>query len=199
LGETAVYAALPRPGARGLLPECGSEAFDAAAGAEEAIFAAGIGAVAVPRLVGLNGSFRGAGLAWDAFDASPVPVHRLAGVDLVAADRGLRHGVHDAIDSLGDGGWADAWQRELPTRTGRQWSLPSSLPARPRDLIVRAGSILEVVDLGLDHAEGSSSAPLGQARRHTLLHLRDIATHALEAGAAAVSGYFAAQSRSTRP
>lgn len=197
LGERAVYAALPRTGMRGLLPDCGPEALDAATRAEEAVFAPGIGAIAVPRFLGRRCSLDGTGLAWDSFDATPVPVHRLAGVDVAAADRSLRVRVHEAIDALGDGGWSDAWQRGHEDRVELHWSLPSSLPARPRDLIVRAGAVLEVVDLGLEHADGSASAALTDERRAPLLGLRDAATHALEVAVAAIAGYFASQPRRT--
>lgn len=220
LGEQAVYAALPRPGAAGLLPRCTREAFDASTTAGEAVFIAGVGGLAVPRLVSFGsvapgpgsgapdpgaddrreGRSGGQGLAtrWEVFDAEPVPVHRLAGVDVAGADQRLRAGVHAAIDALGDGGWVDAWQRERPAQLERRWSLPPDLPERVRGLLVRAGAILEITDAGLAHAQGSSSADLESARRATLLALQDAAGCAMEAAASAASSYFAAQSRSTR-
>lgn len=198
LGESAVYAALPRPGDRGLLPDCPPDAYDAATGAGEAVFVPGIGSMAVPRFVGLDPSARGSGLAWDVFNAAAVPVHRLAGVDLPGADRRLRHAVHAAIDALGDGGWVDAWQRDHGPGEDRLWSLPPDLPDRARAVIVRSASVLQIAEAGLVHATGSAGAGLEQARRHTLLGLREAASAALEAATAAAAGYFAAQSRSTR-
>lgn len=220
LGEQAVYAALPRPGASGLLPRCTPEAFDAATCAGEAVFVAGVGGLAVPHLVAFGSDdprarsaaegaraqdrgerdTRGQGLAvrWETFDAEPVPVHRLAGLDVAGADHRLRSGVHTAIDALGDGGWADAWQRERPTQVEHRWSLPPDLPARVRGLLVRAGSVLEITDAGLTHAQGSSTADLESVRRGPLLALQDAAAGAMEAAACAASSYFAAQSRSTR-
>lgn len=198
LGERAVYAALPRPGDRGLLPDCRPDAYDAATGAGEAVFAAGIGSLAVPRFVGLDPSRPGSGLTWDVFDAAAVPVHRLAGVDLPGADRRLRQEVHAAIDALGDGGWVDAWQRDHGPGEDRRWSLPPELPERARAVIVRSATVLQIAEAGLLHATGSAGAGLAQARGHTLLRLREAASAALETATAAAAGYFAAQSRSTR-
>ena len=198
LGERTVYAALPRPGARGLLPPCGEDAFDAATFVGEALFAPGIGAVSVPRHVTFGADEPGLALRWEAYDADPVPVHRLAGMDPAGADRDLRTAVHAAIDALGDGGWVDAWQRQPADRHEHHWRLPPGLPDRPRGLVVRAGSVLEICDAGLEHAEGSTTAALAADRRAPLLRLRESAISALEAGAAAAVGYLAAQSRTTR-
>lgn len=198
LGEPAVYAALPRPGARGLLPECHDEAFDAAAFVGEALFAAGVGAVSVPRHVTFGAQQPGLALRWEAYGADPVPVHRLAGVDVAAADRELRTAVHVAIDTLEDGGWVDAWQRQRPGPVEREWGLPPGLPERVRSLVVRAGGILEIVEAGLAHADGSSSAELAARRRAPLQGLRGVAVTALEVAACAGVSYLAAQSRATR-
>ena len=216
LGEQAVYAALPRPGAAGLLPRCGTDAYGAATSAGEAVFVAGVGGLAVPRLVtfgaenearteaatgsGQRTASRSRGLAvrWETFDAEPVPVHRMSGLDVAGADRRLRTEVHDAIDRLGDGGWVDAWQRERPAQLERSWSLPPALPDRVRGLLVRAGSILEITDAGLAHAEGSSSAHLRASRSAVLLTLQGAAFEAMETAACAASSYSAAQSRTTR-
>src|SRR5690606_14650136 len=121
------------------------------------------------------GDTRGQGLAvrWEAFDAEPVSVHRLGGLDVAGADQRLRAGVHTAIDALGDGGWADAWQREDSAQTERRWSLPPDLPGRVRGLLVRAGSILEITEAGLAHAQGSVTVDLQTARSSTLLVLQD--------------------------
>lgn len=198
LGEPAVFAALPRPGARGLLPQCDEEAFDAATFVGEAVFAAGLGAVGVPRHVTFGAQQPGLALRWEAYDADPVPVHRLAGVDVAAADRDLRTAVHAAIDTLEDGGWVDAWQRERPGPVEREWGLPPELPERIRALVVRAGGILEITESGLSHADGSSSGELAAQRREPLLVLRGVAGTALEAAACAGVAYLAAQSRATR-
>lgn len=198
LGEQAVYAALPRPGARGLLPHCDEEGFASATYVGEAVFVAGVGAVSVPRHVTFGEQEPGLALRWEAYDAEPVPVHRLAAVDPVAADLALRRAVHDAIDSLGDGGWADAWQRERPHQVEQRWGLPPDLPERVRGLVVRAGAILEICDAGLEHAEGSATAELAGSRRAPLLTLRAVATSALEAATCAGVSYLAAQSRTMR-
>ncbi|NLW98704.1 MAG: hypothetical protein GXY39_03265 [Actinomycetales bacterium] len=215
LGEQAVYAALPRPGAAGLLPRCGTDAYGAATSAGEAVFVAGVGGLAVPRLVTFGAdreltaagsdarqrtASRSPGLAvrWESFDAEPVPVHRLSGLDVTGVDRRLRTEVHAAIDRLGDGGWVDAWQRERPSQVERSWSLPPALPERVRGLLVRAGSILEITDAGLSHAEGSSSVHLRASRSAVLLTLQGAAVEAMETAACAASSYFAAQSRTTR-
>lgn len=199
LGERAVYAALPRPGAPGLLPRCPADAFAAAAESQEAVFVAGVGGIAVPRLVsfGVEGDSEGLATRWDPFDAEPVPVHRLAGADVSGADRALRQAVHAAADSLGDGGWVDAWQGQPAPMAEREWSLPSDLPERVRGLLVRAGSILEIAELGLAHAERSTSIHLSGQRHSALRPLRDTAVAALEAATSAAAGYFAAQPRRT--
>ena len=198
LGERSLYAALPRPGARGLLPPCGEECLDHASFVGEAVFVPGVGAVSVPRHVTFGAQEPGLALRWETHDAHPVPVHRLAGVDVAGADLDLRQAVHAAIDDLGDGGWADAWQRDRPERVEQQWALPSELPERVRGLVVRAGAILEICEAGLEHAEGSTTTGLAAARRGPLLGLRAVATSALEAATCAGVSYLAAHSRTMR-
>lgn len=198
LGERVVYAALPRPGARGLLPACDGSALDAATVAQEALFVAGVGALAVPRHVVFGAERPGLAQRWEAYDADPVPVHRLAGVDVAAADADLRRAVHGAIDALGDGGWVDAWQPERARRREERWGLPPGLPDRTRGLVVRAGAILAICDAGLEHAEGSVSTDLRASREVPLLGLRRVATSALETATCAGVSYLAAQSRTMR-
>lgn len=202
VGERAVYAALPRPGAPGLLPRCSTDAFAAAADAQEAVFVAGVGGLAVPRLVTFGAEddaigSEGLAIRWESFDAAPVPVHRLAGVDVAGADRALRQAVHAAADGLGDGGWVDAWQGQPARATECEWSLPTDLPERVRGLLARAGSILEIAELGLSHAERSTTAQLTGERQSALRPLRDTAVAALEAATCSAGAYFAAQPRRT--
>lgn len=199
LGERAVYAALPRPGAPGLLPRCSPDAFTAAAGAQEAVFVAGVGGLSVPRIVGfgVEGDAEGLAIRWEPFEADPLPVHRLAGADVAGADGLLREAVHAAADSLGDGGWVDAWQGQHAPATEREWSLPSGLPERVRVLLVRAGSVLEIAELGLTHAQRSTTAQLTGQRQSVLRPVRDAAVAALETATCAAAGYFAAQPRRT--
>lgn len=197
LGESAVYAALPRPGAPGLLPRCAPAAAGAATVAGEALFVAGLGGLLVPTPVLFGTADAGLAVRWEAHDADPVAPHRLAGLDVAGADRRLRAAVHEAIDALGDGGWTDAWQRQAPALLEREWSLPGDLPDRVRGLLVRAGSVLEVAEAGLEHADGSASISLTEHRRALLRTLRDVATEALEVAACAGAGYLAAQSRRT--
>ena len=197
LGEAAVYVALPRPGAPGLLPRCAPEASDAAMSAGECLFVAGLGGLLVPAPVSFGVEEAGLAIRWERYDADPVPAHRLGGLDVMGADRGLRAAVNEAIDGLGDGGWIDAWQRQAPAAVQREWSLPGDLPDRIRGLVVRAASVLEVTGAGLEHAEGSTSAALTEHRRRMLLTLRAAAAQALEVAACAGAGYLAAQSRRT--
>lgn len=199
LGEQALYAALPRPGASGLLPRCSPAALAAASEAGEAVFVAGVGGLAVPLQVPFGDASNGLAIRWEGFDAEPVPVHHLGGHSLAEADFDVRTAVHQATDELGDGGWVDAWDSQrLARRTAdREWSLPG-LPDRVGGVIMRAGTVLEIAERGLGHADGSASAFLGEQRRAALLPLRDAATRALESAAATAAGYFAAQSRSTR-
>lgn len=141
----------------------------------------------------------GLAIRWEGFDAEPMPVHRLAGVDVAGADQELRVAIHTTTEALGDGGWVDAWARPPSLgRAGREWSLPTEMPGRVLGLITRAAGVLRIAESGLEHADGSTSALLAEQRRAALLSLRDSATHALEAATCAAAGYFAAQSRSTR-
>lgn len=197
LGEPTVYVALPRPGSAGLLQRCAPEVADAAMSAGECLFVAGLGGLLVPTPVAFGVQGTGLAVRWEAFDADPVPAHRLGGLDVAGADRRLRVAVHQAIDGLGDGGWVDAWQRQAPAALQREWSLPGDLPDRVRSLVVRAASVLEVTEVGLEHADGSASAALTDQRRRTLLTLRAAAADALEVAACAGAGYLAAQSRRT--
>jgi hypothetical protein len=207
LGERALYAALPRPGATGLLPGCGPEALDAATSAGEAVFVAGVGGLAVPGIVPFGADHlgsEGSGLAvrWDGYPADPVPVYRLAGLDVGAVDGDLRRAVHGALGELGDGGWSDAWGGPRAGSDGhrrvREWALPPDLPERVASLVVRAGAVLEVAEAGIDHASGSASVALEEHRREVLRDLRDVACAALEVAACVGADYLAAQSRRTR-
>lgn len=199
LGEQGLYAALSRPGASGILPRCSGPALAAATDAGEAVFVAGVGGLAVPLQVPFGTASGGLAIRWEGFDAEPMPVHRLAGVDVAGADQELRVAIHTTTEALGDGGWVDAWARPPSLgRAGREWSLPTEMPGRVLGLITRAAGVLRIAESGLEHADGSTSALLAEQRRAALLSLRDSATHALEAATCAAAGYFAAQSRSTR-
>src|SRR5690606_21907515 len=118
---------------------------------------AGVGGLSTPRLVHFGAADDGLAVRWESHDADPVPAHRLAGIDLADADRQLRQAVHAVADDLGDGGWVDAWQPQPPTLSERQWALPGDLPDRVRGLLVRAGSVLEIADRGLEHADASTT------------------------------------------
>ena len=52
--------------------------------------------MSVPRHVTFGADEPGLALRWEAYDADPVPVHRLAGMDPAGADRDLRTAVHAA-------------------------------------------------------------------------------------------------------
>ena len=134
LGEGALFVALPRPGDVSGMPRASTAATAHAAEAGECVYVAGIGGVLVPTLstFGPEGDV-GHRVDWTAYEADPVPRHRLEMLDLRDVERTLmtrlpstRRGSPTSAVSPGG-----TRRGPLPRRTSTPWS--GGCPARRRD------------------------------------------------------------------
>lgn len=181
LGERVLACALPRPGAPGLLPGGPPQMKEDAIECGECVFVPGIGGVLVPVVseYGAPGDL-GVGVELRAFDADPVPQHRLTGIDLAFAERELRTCIAEstaALQELDLGG--TALRRPSVSRPSDAWALPDSLPARAARLIELAGTISSAVEVAQEHT-GDLVAGRGGAVAEQLQALQAAATTALE-------------------
>lgn len=152
-GEQVLACALPRPGAAGLLPRGPSDMRDAAIEHGECVFVPGLGGVVVP-VVSEYGAASDLGVSVEflAFDADPVPQHRLTGIDVGFAERELRAALGSstaALEELDLGG--TELRRPAVSRPSENWVLPDGLPARAARLIELAGTILSAVEVAQEH------------------------------------------------
>lgn len=188
LGERALLVALPAPGDLTGVPGARPEALGAAAAAGECVFVPGVGGLIVPT-VATFGSPTGSALDtgtrvdWRAFDADPVPRHRVEALEPSQLERHLRHElleVTEALDSVGGQPFVGSAARELADAAlGGRWGLPHGLPPRAQRVIALAGTVGQIVDAGLDGPDGALSTATAQSRRSLLLRLQRAADRAL--------------------
>ena len=172
LGEGAVLVALPSAGHVASLPLTDDEARDAAVEAGEALFVAGIGGVLVPEHSTYGSS--GRRVDWHAFDAEPVPVHRVEAISHRQLERDLLELVTTARDDLvrvGGQPFADSLAREIAdNRLGGAWGLPDALDDRAYRVITLAGTVGAAARIGTEHS-GAIDARTAANRDATLLAL----------------------------
>lgn len=184
LGERVVLVALPRPGDVTGLPRGGPELLAAATDAEEAVFVPGLGGVLVPRVrpYGPEGD-QGWQAVWQAFDADPVPVHRVQALDPAEAELRLRRDLAALTDRLAavpglplDGLAAGGAVRD---RVDREWGLPDGPGPRVLRLLTLSGRLLAIAEAGLDRGVEAADVTSTQQRRQVLGELQDRARQAL--------------------
>lgn len=166
LGEQVVLVALPRPGDLGGMPRASTDVVAAATAAEEVVFVPGVGAAMVPTVTtfGPEGD-RGTAVEWTAYDADPVPTHRLEALALPEIELRLRQDLAELTTRL-DEVEAKPLSPELRRAraegpaTAQLWGLPGGLPPRALNVIRLAGTVADVSGIGLDaglHTAASST------------------------------------------
>ncbi|EWT01786.1 hypothetical protein N865_07970 [Intrasporangium oryzae NRRL B-24470] len=135
LGERALFVALPRPGDLSRMPRGSASGSAHAAATGECVFVAGLGGLLVPTLTefGPEGDI-GLRVDWTAYDADPVPRHRMEMLDLRQVERDLLERLRDhvrAFESVGGAPWGHAARAEAEAAvdTGL-WGLPDDTPGR---------------------------------------------------------------------
>jgi hypothetical protein len=188
LGERALLVALPAPGDLTGLPGAAPDAQGAAAEAGECVYVPGVGGLLVPT-VATFGSDRGSALDtgtrvdWRAWDADPVPRHRVEALEPSQLERHLRLELieaTEALDRIGGQPFSAAAARDLADAAlGGRWGLPDGLPPRAQRVIALAGTVGQIVDAGLGGPDDALSTATSQARRSLLLRLQRSADRAL--------------------
>jgi hypothetical protein len=120
---------------------------------------------------------------WTAYDADPVPRHRVEALEASQLERHLREEIRtatDAIDAIGGQPFAAGAARELADAAlGGRWGLPPGLPARAARVIALAGTIDSVVDVALRAGDGALTAIEAASRHRLLLRLQRASERAL--------------------
>lgn len=188
LGERALLVALPAPGDLTGLPGAPPDAQGAAAEAGECVFVPGVGGLLVPTHATF-GSDRGSALDtgtrvdWRAWDADPVPRHRVEALEPSQLERHLRLElleVTEALDRVGGRPFSASAARDLADAAlGGRWGLPDGLPPRAQRVIALAGTVGQIVDAGLGGPDDALSTAISQSRRSLLLRLQRSADRAL--------------------
>jgi hypothetical protein len=188
LGERALLVALPAPGDLTGMPSASREAQGAAAEAGECVFVPSMGGLLVPTIAGFGpgtGSALDTGtrVDWRAFDADPVPRHRVEALEPSQLERHLRQELlrtTEALEDLGGRPFAAEAAREVADAAlGGEWGLPPGLPARALRAITLAGSVGRVVDLALEGPDDALEVTTARSRRLLLQNLQRAADRAL--------------------
>src|SRR6478672_9768345 len=181
LGERALLVALPAPGDLVGMPGASVDAQGAAAAGGECVFVPGLGGLLVPTIstygAGTEGGLDvGTRVDWTAYDADPVPRHRVEALEASQLERHLRDEIRaatEAIDAIGGQPFGAGAARELADAAlGGRWGLPPGLPGRAARVIALAGTIDSVVDVALAAGDGALTAAEGASRHRVLLRLQ---------------------------
>lgn len=188
LGEQALLVALPAPGDLVGVPAASAEAQGAAAVGGECVFVPGLGGMLVPTIstygAGPEGGLDvGTRVDWTAYDAEPVPRHRVEALEPSQLERHLREEIRsatEAIDAVGGRPFGATAARELADASmGGRWGLPTGLPSRAARVIALAGTVATVVDVALAAGDGALTATEAGARHRLLLRLQRASDRAL--------------------
>ena len=188
LGERALLVALPAPGDLTGMPAASPDAQGAAAAAGECVFVPSMGGLLVPTIAdfgpgGGSALDTGTRVDWRAFDADPVPQHRVEALEPSQLERHLRHELLRATEALEDLGGrpfaAEAAREVADAALGGEWGLPPGLPSRALRAITLAGSVGRVVDLALDGPDDALEVSTARSRRLLLQHLQRAADRTL--------------------
>jgi hypothetical protein len=159
IGEQALFVALPRPGDLTGVPGCPPPARGHAAHSGECVYVAGVGGLLVPTLSSFGPeNDRGLRADWTAYDADPVPRHRLEMLDLREIERGLAGRLHEhseQLEATGGTPWgSQARVRAEATLDRGGWALPEGVPAsalRVMTIAATAGALADqaIAEVGL--------------------------------------------------
>lgn len=188
LGERALLVALPAPGDLVGMPGASPDAQGASAAVGECVFVPGLGGLLVPTIstygAGNEGGLDvGTRVDWTAYDADPVPRHRVEALEPSQLERHLREEIRaatEAIDAIGGQPFGAGAARELADAAlGGRWGLPPGLPGRSARVIALAGTIDSVVDVALGAGDGALTAAEASSRHRVLLRLQRASERAL--------------------
>ena len=188
LGERALLVALPAPGDLTGVPGARPEAQGAAAEAGECVYVPGVGGLLVPTVAtfgGHGGSALDTGtrVDWTAYDAHPVPRHRVEALEPSQLERHLRLElieVTEALDRVGGRPFSPGAARDLADAAlGGRWGLPDGIPSRAQRVIALAGTVGQIADAGLGGPDDALDTATSQARRSLLQRLQRAADRAL--------------------
>lgn len=189
LGERVVLVALPRPGDLTGMPRGSPQLVAAATGAGECVFVPGLGGALVPAVTsfGPEGD-EGTLVTWTAYEAEPVPTHRVEALSIGEVDLQLRLGlreVTDQLDQLDVRPWAGDLSRELVDSrlADGGWGLPAALPARATQVLTAAARLGVAADLALSTTSPALVASTEARREALLLRLRTLADSTLASAA----------------
>jgi hypothetical protein len=183
LGERALFVALPRPGDVSRMPRGSAAATAHAADSGECVFVPGIGGVLVPTLseFGPEGD-TGVRADWTAYEADPIPRHRLEMLDLREIERELMTRLRDhttAFEQVGGQPWGDEARAEAAAGLDTAlWGIPPSTSGRALRLMALAANLSRVAHRTVNLTSlGSGGLDAGTAGHRTRL-LRDLAADA---------------------
>ena len=186
LGERALFVALPRPGDTSRMPPGSLGAAALAIDVGECVFVPGIGGVLVPTLseFGPEGDV-GVRADWTAFEADPVPRHRLEMLDLRQVHRTLlaRLSEHaERFESVGGAPWGADVRAEIESGVGTtRWGVPGATPGRALALMGMAADVSRVAHrTGALTSLGSGGLDAGTTASRAML-LRALAADADDA------------------
>ena len=188
LGEQALLVALPSAGDLVGMPRASPEASGAAAAAGECVYVPALGGLLVPTISSYGSGAAGpldlgTRVDWTAYDADPVPQHRIESLEASQLERHLREelgAATAALDQVGGQPFAGSSARELADAAlGGEWGLPAGLPGRAARVITLAGTVGQVVDVALAVGDGALTATAAATRHSWLLRLRRASDHAL--------------------
>jgi hypothetical protein len=183
LGERALFVALPRPGDLSRMPPGSVPASAHAADAGECVFVAGIGGVLVPTLseYGPRGDV-GLRADWTAYEADPVPRHRLEMLDLREIERELMMRLHDhsaRFQAVGGHPWGPEARAEAEAALDTAlWGVPARTAGRALRIMALSANVSRLAQRTASlSALGSGGLDAGTAATRNLL-LRDLAADA---------------------
>jgi len=183
LGERALFVALPRPGDLSRMPRGSSAATAHAADAGECVFVAGIGGVLVPTLseFGPEGDV-GVRADWTAYDADPLPRHRMEMLDLRDIERDLMGRLRDhtqRFDEVGGHPWGDEARAEAQADLDTTlWGIPPATSGRALRIMALSANLSRVAHRNAGRTSlGSSGLDAVTTANRTRL-LRDLAADA---------------------
>ncbi len=197
LGEQAVLVALPAPGDSGSMPSAGPGALAAATAAGECVLAPGLGGILVPEVAGYGPEGdRGLRVDWTAYDADPVPRHRVEALQARQAGRDLARAVAAATAELerwGGHPFDPGRAHAEAARDRHQWALPREIPAEMAATIRSAAAVGTTAERGLAAGQGALDSVVLAGRERALRVLRRDAENALvaatNAAVAAMAGW----------
>ena len=183
LGERALFVALPRPGDISRMPRGSSAATAHAVDAGECVFVAGIGGVLVPTLseFGPAGDV-GVRADWTAYEADPLPRHRMEMLDLREIERDLMSRLREhtlRFEQVGGHPWGhDARAEAQADLDTTLWGIPTSTSGRALRIMALAANLSRVAHRNADRTTlGSGGLDAGTVTTRARL-LRDLAADA---------------------